>query len=56
LHPFWSSGFHLSRWGFNNSRTMNEVKNKFDNLKIPIDTIWNDIDYMDRYADFTIDT
>jgi len=35
---------------------MNDVKNKFDQLNIPIDTIWNDIDYMDRYADFTINT
>jgi len=30
------------------------IVSKYKELEIPIDVIWNDIDYMDGYADFTV--
>ena len=32
-----------------------EVKQGYENLTLPLDTIWSDIDYMDAYKDFTFD-
>lgn len=37
---------------------MDELKSVVENYKnanIPLDTMWNDIDYMDAYKDFTLD-
>lgn len=35
---------------------MIQVWDKFNELDLPIDTIWSDIDYMLELTDFTIDT
>lgn len=35
---------------------MVQVWEKFNELDLPIDTIWSDIDYMHELTDFTIDT
>ena len=35
---------------------LKNVYDKYNELDIPIDSLWNDIDYMKDYADFTIDT
>jgi len=32
------------------------VVENFKKAKIPLDTIWNDIDYMQNYLDFTLDS
>lgn len=53
LMPFWSLGFHQSRWGYNSSAKLLEIVKKFDEYDIPLDTIWSDIDYLDRFRDFT---
>lgn len=34
---------------------MKSVVENFKKAKIPMDTMWNDIDYSDRYLDFTHD-
>ncbi|XP_077026637.1 sucrase-isomaltase, intestinal-like isoform X2 [Tamandua tetradactyla] len=55
LPPYWSLGFHLSRWGYHN---MNVLKNTIERLKhydIPHDVLHGDIDYMERQMDFTYD-
>ncbi|EAR88123.1 family 31 glycoside hydrolase (macronuclear) [Tetrahymena thermophila SB210] len=55
LHPFWSSGFHQCRWGYQNSDMLMDVWDNFNKYGIPFDSLWTDIDYMYQYQDFTID-
>ncbi|XP_074553137.1 lysosomal alpha-glucosidase [Halichoeres trimaculatus] len=52
---YWALGYHLCRWGYNTSDSTWEVVKRLRNNGIPQDAQWNDIDYMDRFMDFTID-
>ena len=56
LPPFWSLGFHQCSWQYNNTEDLIGVVDRYQSLNYPIDTIWSDIMYMDRYIDFTVDT
>ncbi|CAD8187090.1 unnamed protein product [Paramecium pentaurelia] len=56
LPPFWSFGFHQSRWGYNNSSKLVQVVEQYQKNKIPIDTIWSDIDYMHDRQIFSVDS
>lgn len=55
MPPFWGLGFHLCRFGYkslNRTRYIMEMNIK---AGVPLDTQWNDIDYMERSNDFTYD-
>ncbi|KAM7452410.1 hypothetical protein ABFA07_000090 [Porites harrisoni] len=55
MPPYWGLGFHLCRWGYgslNGTMTVNDNMRKYG---IPQDVQWNDIEYMDRHLDFTVD-
>jgi alpha-glucosidase (family GH31 glycosyl hydrolase) len=55
LIPYWGLGWHQCRYGYN---TLEEVQAVVDNYKshsIPLDVMWNDIDYMNSYYDWTVD-
>ena len=54
LPPFWSMGFHQSRYGYKNSNEFKSVYLKYKNNKIPIDTMWIDIDSLNNYEIFTV--
>uniref|UniRef100_A0A0K0EVM1 Maltase n=1 Tax=Strongyloides venezuelensis TaxID=75913 RepID=A0A0K0EVM1_STRVS len=54
LPAYWSLGYQLCRYGFNNLQEVKDVVNNMTSSGIPFDTIITDIDYMDRYKDFTI--
>ena len=56
LIPYWSFGYHQSRWGYNHINILKEVVDNFTKKNVPLDVIWNDIDYMVEYQDFTLDT
>ncbi|CAD5208486.1 unnamed protein product [Bursaphelenchus xylophilus] len=54
LPAYWALGFQLCRYGYLSLRDMSDTLNRVLAAKIPIDTIIPDIDYMERYKDFTI--
>ncbi|XP_035038068.2 lysosomal alpha-glucosidase isoform X3 [Hippoglossus stenolepis] len=53
---YWALGYHLCRWGYKTSDSTWEVVKKMRNYGMPQDVQWNDIDYMDQYLDFTLDS
>jgi alpha-glucosidase (family GH31 glycosyl hydrolase) len=55
LQPFWTMGFHQSRWGYSSLKHLAGVIQNFRAYDLPLDTVWSDIDYMVKKEDFTID-
>ena len=55
IHPYWSYGFHLCRWGYNNVSETQEIIDAMRAAEIPLEVQWNDIDYMHAFRDFTTD-
>ena len=53
MAPIWAFGYHHCRWGFQSDEDVTNVINKFDELKIPYDCIWLDIDHTDEKKYFT---
>jgi alpha-glucosidase (family GH31 glycosyl hydrolase) len=54
IPPFWSMGYHQSRWGYKSSSALTDVLIKFGEHDLPIDTIWSDLEYMDQKMIFTV--
>nr|ALS55547.1 alpha-glucosidase [Phaffia rhodozyma] len=52
LHPYWSYGFHLCRWGYDNITQNREIVQSMKDANLPLETFWNDIDWMDTYRNF----
>lgn len=55
IPPKWGMGYQQCRWSYIDENQVMEVAEQFDAHKLPLDAIYLDIDYMDRYKDFTID-
>lgn len=55
LPPKWAFGFGQSRWSYASSEEVRQVAARYRENHIPLDSIYLDIDYMERYKDFTID-
>jgi len=49
------AGFHQSRYGYKNVEQLDSVMKKYAEVKLPVESMWSDIDHMDRYMDFTLD-
>ncbi|RCN42128.1 glycosyl hydrolase, family 31 [Ancylostoma caninum] len=54
LPAYWTLGFQISRYGYKDLNEMIEKIERNIRAGIPVDTVVADIDYMDRYKDFTI--
>ncbi|KAK9763887.1 hypothetical protein K7432_009060, partial [Basidiobolus ranarum] len=53
--PYWSLGFHQCRWGYSTIDIAKKVVEDYRKANIPLECIWIDIDYMDKYKSFTFD-
>ena len=54
IPPLWAFGFQQSRWSYHNSEAVDRVIAGYDAADIPLDCVYLDIDYMERYKDFTV--
>lgn len=56
IPPFWSLGFHIARYGYNNSEELKKVIKRNQDIGIPYDVQWTDIDALADYHNiFTYD-
>lgn len=55
IPPKWAFGYGQSRWSYRTADEVREVVRKYRESGIPIDSVYLDIDYMDKFKDFTID-
>jgi len=53
LLPYWTLGWHQCRYGYPDIWAVEDVVSNYKKNNIPLDTMWIDIDYMDRNRDFT---
>jgi alpha-glucosidase (family GH31 glycosyl hydrolase) len=52
--PYWSFGFHLCRWGYKTVQDTKWAVEKMESVGVPLETIWNDLDYMDRFRNWEV--
>ncbi|XP_040584480.1 maltase-glucoamylase, intestinal [Mesocricetus auratus] len=52
--PYWSLGFQLCRYGYENDTEIASLYNDMVAKQIPYDVQYSDIDYMERQLDFTL--
>ena len=54
LPPLWAFGFGQSRWGYKTEKDIRRIADRYKRAGMPLEYICLDIDYMDRYIDFTV--
>ena len=55
LIPQWALGWNQCKWGYNDTDALKAVVQGYADAKIPLDTQWSDIDWMNNYQDFVFD-
>ena len=53
MPPLWSMGWHQCKWGYPSANYTLQVVLNYTAADIPLDVIWNDIDWMRDYVAFT---
>lgn len=56
LPPEWAFGWHQSRFGYNTTQALQDVYDGYRNASMPLDGLWSDVDVLDDFRDFTIET
>ncbi len=56
IAPKWAFGYQQSRWGYKNEDDIRQVVRGYRDNNMPIDAVYMDIDYMERFKDFIIDS
>ena len=54
IPPFWGLGWHQCKWGYKNTAQLKDVRQKYFENDIPLDTLWTDIDMMDEKRNFIL--
>lgn len=54
IAPKWAFGYGQSRWSYYSEDEVREVVRQHRENHIPLDMVYLDIDYMERYKDFTV--
>lgn len=54
IPPKWAFGLAQSRWGYKTEEDVREIARQYKEHGLPLDMICMDIDYMQGYADFTV--
>lgn len=52
---YWTYGFHQCKYGYQDVMMMAEVVYNYSQAGIPLETVWNDIDYMNLQQTWTVD-
>jgi len=52
LPPTWALGYHQSRWGYRGHDDLLQLDEQFAENKIPCDSLWMDLEYMDGFRIF----
>ncbi|KAJ5710405.1 hypothetical protein N7488_004561, partial [Penicillium malachiteum] len=55
MQQYFTFGYHQCRWGYQNWSVMQNVLSNFEKFEIPLENLWNDIDYMKGFRDFEND-
>ena len=54
IPPRWAFGLAQSRWGYKTAEDVRAIARQYRENELPLDMICLDIDYMQGYADFTV--
>ncbi len=54
IPPFWAFGYQQSCWGYSQPSDFIAVRDSHRANNLPLDCIYMDIDYMERFKDFTV--
>ncbi|MCX7655049.1 MAG: hypothetical protein N2Z76_00790 [Treponemataceae bacterium] len=56
LPPLWALGHHQCRWGYRSAQDLERIASEYERRRIPTDGLWLDIDYMDGFQVFTVNS
>lgn len=54
IPPRWAFGIGQSRWGYTCEEDIRKIVENYRKNKLPLDMIYLDIDYMEKFKDFTV--
>lgn len=54
IPPLWAFGYQQSCWGYSKQEDFVNVRENHKKNNLPLDCIYMDIDYMERFKDFTV--